>query len=99
MKTEVAADAPIPLESMVSLDRQKSALEDEKEGMTPMAPKTVSYLTMSNNLTQFKDEQQLKKLEEMLEYIKFEADKKRELIKKLDEENNQLRKKFKDTPF
>ena len=79
------------------LERQKSsAIEEDKGGVTSAMAKAVSYTTMTHLLTQFKDEAQLKKLEEMLEYIKTEVDKSREKIKKLDEDNSALRKKFKE---
>lgn len=73
---------------------QKLLIEDDKGMLAPN--KVLSYTTMGNLLTTFKDEVQLKKLEEMLEYIKMEVEKSRDKIRRLDNETVELRKKFKE---
>ncbi len=84
---------PAPMDTAEGLQRQRSTVgEDEKIG-----GRIVSYTTMPAHMfTQFRDDAQLKKLEEMLEYIKTEVEKGREKIRTLDKENEDLRGKFKD---
>ncbi len=96
---EPPATAPAAMESIAGMEKQKSTIEEDKGAATPAATKTVSHVNMTHLFTQFRDDAQLKKLEEMLEYIKTEVEKSRERIKKLDDENALLRKKFKDQPF
>lgn len=82
----------IPLEMHETLQRQKSSAMEDEKGIGKMP----SCMTMSHLFVQFKDEAQLKKLEEMLEYIKTEVEKGKERIKKLDSENVTLRDRFKE---
>jgi len=88
--------APIPTtEAMIdTMTKQKSIAGEEDKNAN--AGKNISYETMSHLFTPFRDDVQLKKLEEMLEYIKLEVEKSREKIRKLDGENSSLRDKFKE---
>ena len=79
----------------LGLNHSKSHIEEEKTMLTPTGNK-LSYTNMAHLWTSFKDEPQVRKLEDMLEYIRLEVEKKREALRKLEEENLALRRKFKE---
>lgn len=77
------------------LNSSKSLMEEEKGLLTPSS-KTLSYTTMGHLLTTFKDGAQLKKLEDMIEFIKLEVEAIKEKINKVNQENITYKKRFKE---